>query len=642
MTREELEKLNASYIEEVVPLLTVGLGRPDAELEARTAPPLNAEQFQPYNREGYINYATRRIRERYARSSSQMIEQGQEWVQYLKPKLNNFYPLLTDFDKQHVIPSTCASTVTPAFTDLDYVGSLAAGDLNFEYEQEIIDTVIEYYKPYIEKYRAEIDPSLSAPRGKGAGWPFPARASDRLRADIILILSAAIAMGGKKAGMTLAEMFQFLSMYHGDSFLVRGERRQHSPKVFPAILRDGVHFSANLEMRVREIYMSPKFAVIWNRVFAKTVIALLLKTDIHNPDKQVIAGKISEWSKNKWKVYALDHSGFDRRHGGKRGLQLIKTLATLMGSPSDDLITEATVPLLTWFRGDPVIAHEFLQLPSGISITTPIGFIGGWAGCVGAIRYALKKVGLKSGVLETKGKLWDALLYGDDTVIALSPDCPFTVEDIKEGYESVGLKIDEEAVVRYLGTVYSPGSFKGSCDLGYPTGRAVQNTFAPEREKLYPFSTIGYIARLYLLGDARAREFHSLMLKMWDVQKLGPPFAFGDREKILNTLVVDAMKKGHTIGQIDDAFNVFTHGLGEQGVAYLPDDIQEMLGDFLGANSYVDLSDITAAAQKLEIPEELIKSYALMIDDFPAYYERTIEQTVQYLNLSYSRGDLVY
>lgn len=603
-----------------------------AGIEGRQSTPPLSPSFENYSRPGYIAWKTKKIRSRYDQSVYDFVRDGEEWAWKMTTVINKYSPLLTDFDNREVLPSLCSSIIKPAYTDLDNLGQLQI-DSDFEYSDEVVKAVIGYYKKFFDP---NLDVSLSMPRGKNTGYPTPAIASSRRRSDILLTFHAALVSGAKKQKLSLSDLFQFLQPYHGEAFLIRGERLQDSGKVFPARLREGLFFTKNLQKRVREIYFSPKFAVIWNRKAAKRALAAILKSDIHTPMKPEIQAKITSWMNKKWKIFPLDHSGYDRHHGGRRGEQIARVAAEAFNMSIDDLLEEMKVPILSWFRGEPVLSRELEQLPSGISMTTVLGCVGNLCSMVASMSDLLQLS--PSQVMEKRGELWDCLLYGDDTLIAVNPVTGLThVDQFKPAFERLKLKIDEEAVIRYLGVVYGGGTFDGSYDLGYPVGRAVSLMYSPERVKVYPFNVIGYIARLELL-KTKGKEFHNMTLSMWP-SDFKEPFRFEDRHKVLRELVKKAARSGHLIGLLDDVFNILTHGLGDEAPGLYPEDMD--IADLLGV-THVDLEDPVEAAVRLEISKGLVNDLSKLISDLPRYYDHTLTSLVNHEKLQWRPNDLVF
>lgn len=604
-------------------------------------PPLPSSYY-PNRRGGFVEKKVQTLKKRYSFSRYDIVDEMKTYVGFCH-KISRLYdPLFSQFDKDEILPTTCAMGFTkPHHTDLEFLGELDPEHRSsFNYDPAHLEAMNKFYSKYKVKDHGD-DYSLSFPRGKNLGFPHPISGKRRGLTDVLLALHVALALGGRKAGMTLEEVTRFLESYHGPDFFLYAERYQNTARPQPLRLIEGDYVSTSFEFRVRGIYMSSKYKVAWNRRFVKKVLKDIMNHPAHNQDRSAIIKTIKRYKDLGWLIKATDISRFDQAHGGERGEEIVSLMCKIWGSESDkvSLMHEFNSTLLTMTREGAFDIEGRPILPSGASFTTVLGCVGNSTIVIGVVSVLLG-VSYDEAV-NLHGSSWDYLAWGDDLLLFLK-DKSITDQDIIDAYASFMIKVDFEPATRYLGTLYGPGEYTGSITLGYPVSRAVQTQWFPERQKLYPFNTIGYVARLQLMDQSAAPIFHEMTMKMWDEEKQGPKFAFSDKSEVLLALLPEVQKHSDKIGEIDDVLNLFVHGLaGEIG----PDQITG-LGDFeefLGLGQ-VDVSD---PAQFLrndvdDVPISIIGDIKQLQNGDFSVYKRIMISMVEFYNLTWRMGDVLY
>lgn len=369
------------------------------------------------------------------------------------------------------IQSTCAiSFKKPSHFALDETGAMALDETDFMYDEEIVTSVADWYKKFDDgQYEEE---SLSIPRGKNTGWPFFISGSDRTASDLILYITAKYVTSRQQAGYSLFDIRSELRPYYGEPILAYGERMQHTPKDIPLNTNRGWQISNAFEPRVRAILMAPKIDLIYNRQPVKRVLHMIKNHPVHTQDRPTIVKRISDMQSRFKHVVAVDHSGFDRRHGGRRGLQLIKALERLGGVGNGSFTTEFMTKALVPYMDAIYETTPGNTLYSGISTTTLVGCIGNLCSAVAALGHL---TGQGPGqVIESFGKTWDLLAWGDDSVLGSD----FSIQELSSSYEKFALKVDQEKITKYLGDYYQQGV------RPYPVYRVLQTSLFPERPKL--------------------------------------------------------------------------------------------------------------------------------------------------------------
>lgn len=597
-------------------------------------PPLSTE-FRKLSPHGYVGRKIMDVNRRYRGSINSVEDEFDRFCDTLTRVVHDFRPLLTDFDLEEVLPSTCALGIhKPAHTDLEALGYLGV-DNDFEYSDDVIDAVVNFYKMYVP---AKVDRSLSLPRGKNIGYPFPISGGQRLVNDIFLGASAALSIGMDKAGLTtLQDLYSFLEIYHGPCFTPQGERYQHTAKVQPIGLTDALISSNNFEPRVRIINMSPKVSVARMRSQIKRFLSCLLATPVHTQDRGGISDAIKMMGRFT-SVFAVDFSKFDFRAGGLRGKQMCKVLGAVLGDQRfyDDLITDFNTPLYAYAHRNAYIGRGDLMLKSGMGSTTLIGCV---CNLVTAVSVVSDVLGLSpSQALAQLNQSWSLLSWGDDTVLGFR-SLKISQDELREAYAKYHMDVDFEPTIKYLGSNYLQGDFEGTFRPGYSIGRAIQQQFFPERQKDYPFSTVGYIARLELIGAA-ARDFHNLMKNHWNVELLGPYFDFAETKTVLRSLLPEVQKRSDKIAQLDDVLNLFTHGIydTDSSLVDIDDDYLSLLGDA----GFAKLDDPAEFLIDNSVPVSVVQLVGKIQNGDFQQYQNLLFTVQRELNLSWVKGSVVY
>jgi len=589
----------------------------------------------------YVKKKLSDVIKRYDNKLLARMEVSAEYMRLLDTLWDAFFPMLTDYDKEEVAPVTCAKSMwKPTHTDLDELSQQIYPN-DFTYSDELISSIVKYYLPRKSKKPIK----LSLPRGKNVGSPYVISGANRKLSDVFLIVSAIIALGAEAKGWTLEELTKFIESYHGPCMTIWASRTQDTGKQMPIVTGHTATWSTNFEPRVRGIFISPKFHVVMNRRPVKEFANTIFESNLHTQSRKDIQTRMDFWKQNKWLIFAVDYSKYERHIGGERAKSIIKVISGFCGNRAgENIMTEFSLPILMFGRSGAFTLPGGNILASGLSATSLIGNVGNDLNTSQALSYILgikpEEVFLK--LQSEKDKDIGGLLFGDDAVIAFSPTCAANYgsrddlqSKLKEAYAKTKMTIDEEPVVKFLGHVYDSQVFKGTYDKGMATWRAVQQTFFPERLKDFPFSTIGYIARLEMLGD-RAEPFHRTMQRFWDVTRYGPPFTFGARIKRLEALIPEIERHADKISQLDDILQSVYHGLAEEG-----GEIGSELDQFLGLtalvidNPILQLKEMGISRLSLDNLSQLLKG------DF-SVYRMTISHLVDELKLNWRHHDVVY
>lgn len=525
------------------------------------------------------------------------------------------HSLRTEYDQSVILPTTCALGFTkPHHFDLDEKGQLGVQRRFLFPEESVVDATKFYFNLANSVNSTDLaDISVSMPRGKNTGWPTPRAQRSRDQSDMLLALHAAFVRAGVRAQHDLSALVKEIERYHSPVIAVNGERYQHAGKLLPVIInKKEVLFSNNFEPRVRGIYFSPKFCVMWNRFPVKLALHLVLSNPIHTQDRHEIHKKITAAKQQGMVLLSLDVSKFDHSFGRDCGRQLLRTWADILAriysaqlapvpptlSYSDrkqlanriysDFNTEFSIPFLVPNHSGLFISNGAEILSSGLSLTTIVGCLA--SELMGL--YILKKqFGLtRSDVLNGKCLL---LTYGDDMVIGVpksfAKDADALLASCTEVGDEMELKFSAEPTIKFLGQNYDTLKFGNDArDLAYPVGRFLQQQFFPERMKQYPFSAIGTAARLDLLSSTvRDRTFQAIRSFLAeDIRDLN----FSDSTALIMSLMPEVQKYSDKISQLDDILGVMTHGLMDEELMQLEDN--EVYRKLLGLGSIdINFSD---------------------------------------------------
>jgi hypothetical protein len=610
----------------------------DTDAAAALHKPLSAS-LSPARQSGFIGKKLLDVNKRYKIDTYTLEEEFKSFTSFYSRVERAYEHLLTDYSRKIVLPTTCAMGFhKKTHTDMDASRELGVDTASKDrVDPKVNNVVVDWYKKFLVP---DTELKLSLPRGKNIGWPHPIGGRQRELADVLLALNAALALGGRAKGFTLDDLLRFLAQFHGDEFMIEGDRTQHSGKILPSISAAGLLYSQGFEPRVRGIRMSPKVAVAFSRKSVKRLTQTILKHPVHTQDRPVIQQRIRTALSKGWKLYPFDFSKFDYHAGREVAKRAVKLIGDILGSPqvADDLWREISIKLLVFADKKAYFDDSVPVLPSGAGSTTLVG-------CITNMRVSLAVL---SQLLEVPvhtlpsliQKKYDLLLWGDDGLLML-PDLGFDIEPkLIEMFDQSGFPISMEPVARYLGSVYGNYNFDGTYKTGYDVGRAIQTLYFPERLRDYPFSTVGLIARLSLMEDGLAKEFFSVHTShFWDDKVFGPRFQFSDRFAVMDTLLPLLQKQSNKISQIDDILMILTKGVEPDD---LTDDFEfEEFLDLLGQSAF-NISDPLSELDSDSIPPEIKKGIRNIISgQFEDY--QTVLNLIQFkYNLTYRPGDVLY
>lgn len=608
-------------------------------------PPLDGP-YEPISGQQYVQKRSKDIVKRYSRSFAEILESVDAHSKQFGEVVKSFDELLTDYDYEHVLSSTCALGVfKPTHVALDEVGTLGGlGDTT--YSPEVVLAVLEDYQESA-KHVSKEGMKIRLPYGKNTGYPTPVGGTQRELSDLLLGLHASLAVGLKQRGLSIADGSEFLSAYHGPPSSIYGERYQHTAKWMPIISSSGVTWSRRFEPRVRAIFMAPKYMVAYNKPVVNYCLATLLKHPVHIQDRSVFSSTFSKWYEEKRVVTSFDIKKHDQVLGGDRGRQICRLIADVWNNgQADNLLTEFEIPLMVFHQGDCYQRTDTPILASGLSSTTVINCVGQTLLLVAVLSEALKRTPGQILSDFRSGKI-GRLGWGDDCVLAFDPsdvrllqDAPF--QTIKQHASKFNVDIEEEVVDKYLGPIYGPGRLSAS-PIGYSTGRAIQTDFRPERLKVFPFATIGYIARLDMLGD-RAETYHTIREKFWDTEVLGEYFAYSDRTEVMDKAVDKASSAGKQISQLDDVMNSIFHGILDSDLASLTDlggDFEYNFTDLLG-NLSADVTDPARFVSERGLEHYKDSISQIQQGNFEEAYPKFLDSLRRDYKLTMFSGEVIY
>lgn len=383
---------------------------------------------------------------------------GDKFTYYYK----STHHLMTDYDKEHVLPSTCAlGIIKNMSTDFENLGSLGT-NTSVTVSKEVFDSIVKYYQKYDTNDKSF---TLSATRGKNMGYPWPIGGTNRALNDFLLGTSAALVVGNwKEKDSSLEGLYAKIRKYHGEPFSLEGSRTQHTKNERAAVIREGIHSTLNLQGRYRQIAQDPKLAVMDTRPEIKHMLGILLNTPVHNQDRKFISDFVTRYHKLGWFIVAKDYSKFDHHFGGLRGEQIVDLIGTIIKSEKfkkNTFTAFRTRSLIYGYRK----VWEYpgnAVLKSGMGSTSLIGCVGAFTYSIAALSWALRMS--PDRILSLMGTQWDLLDWGDDSVFAFKD--PKWSDALTKGLAHFKLKVEDEPTIKYLGSNYAKGSFKGTMDLG--------------------------------------------------------------------------------------------------------------------------------------------------------------------------------
>jgi hypothetical protein len=538
---------------------------------------------QPIMMSEYLDKRYKDQLKRGTRSFVELMDAQKQFSILAKSIDNSFSPFITDFDREFVLDSTCAIGIwKPTHFSIEEIGFMGRNN-EFTYPESLMSLVRDVYAGYLGP---EPD-SYTLPLGRNVGYPYPVGGLNRSASNALLATAAMLTSEFQDKGRSIQELMDFLTMYHGKPHTIYAERFQHHAKAKPVKLMDRWLETLNLECRTRAIYMDPKVMVMWMKKRVNRLLRAVLSVPFHDPNKPTIKKAIDKYLAGGFHVFSQDFSKFDQRHGGKRGRQLVQLAGDVLRDPTyvSDMAYNMSLPL-------PIPTHMlYMQrvdgpiLTSGSADTTVRNCMGNLTGCSFAISRAFdieESTVVKALSNSVSSELIGGLGYGDDGVLAISKKFgsrDAVMKQLQKGFAAADLEIDYEPSLKFLGFQYSKGEYGGSFDTGYPVGRFIQQQFFPERQKVFPFATIGFIARLALVTESKQREIFEVMKKnFWDETILGPKFDFNDRLNVLESLEPEIAKAGSKISQVDDILQIFLHGLDDTYDIEIPEEFRKFIG----------------------------------------------------------------
>jgi hypothetical protein len=606
--------------------------------------PLPIQAKKPQDHPAFVRKKTLDYVKRYDRTWLDLTEAFSEFTSRYEKAISISKDLLTDYDKEIVLPTTCALSIwSSASTDLDQIGDINI-DRKFKYSDDIMNAVESFYLQFGSQ--VDEDKSLSMPRGKFIGFPFMIGGADRASNDAYLSISAALVTGFRAAygqDVPLEDLYAFLYAFHGAPFSMEGSRQQHTSKERLIVLKDGMKSSVNFNPRYRIICMDPKISTMWIRPAIKKMLQIIQKHPIHTQDRSEITTRIDKAKAAGWGIFASDHSKFDFRHGGDRGRQQLVLHGSILkdSNYTRDATYAFNMRFFSYSRREVwELPGDFL-LKSGMGTTTLVGCTGNVSSIIGALSLAMKVS--PSTVTSQFQSTWDALAWGDDSVIMLKD--PSLWPAVQKAFLDLRLEVAEEPTVKYLGNNYLKGQFEGSMDTGYSIGRFIQQQFFPERPKDYPFNLVGYISRLDLIGDS-AKSIHDKMLPHFEELGLREPFDYNSRHAELESLLPLVEKQASKIAQLDDVMQLFLHGMDEFD---LSGDLDPVYVKLLGLTMTADLTDPAAFLAKVEkekgnsrVSQRLIQQVAKLATGDLSVYRDILLSLSHDLRAQYSQGSVIY
>jgi hypothetical protein len=392
--------------------------------------------------------------------------------------------------------------------------------------------------------------SLSAPRGKFMGWPFPTPGSDRVTGNVIAV--ALIRLIESYSSRNLRELEEIVVSTVGvEAMTIGGERIMHTSKNLPSFMRDGRIEKSDIEPRVRLMAMSPKLHVMYNRRVVKDLLNCVIKPNpLHPVDKGKISQRINLARKKGWFIRAYDQAAFDRQHGKDRLRSVLDTVGELVSKKErDDLQYELGVPLK---MPEGPIYRDFPMLLSGASSTTVIG-------CVASQLALASVLPLLGYTWNDFGSKWDALIWGDDLLMMIDRDIP--EEDVISAYNEIGLNVSYEDKQKFLGYIYD------SDYNSYPSFRLFQNLF-PERIKNAPLFKLGVYSKLTIFNRLPRKET-AQTISRHAMRILGEEYEFDatamlepwSRNIYVKAGIEEAQKISGGIGALDDIIYSLGHAV---------------------------------------------------------------------------------
>lgn len=476
----------------------------------------------------FMNVLERKRQRLYSASVQEALDGYWRYVDILKRLYEAYKPLLNSYDIEQLLPTTTAlSYMKPHHTQLDERGYIYK-QRNYTLPQELEEVLVQYYRPWIAKCLNEV--SLTITLGKNPGWPTPKGGRSDEEGDMLAAIHAAVAVGAHANGWSLATLIATLEGMFGKSFTIPGFRHQMKDGWFFEKYLEGTVYFLNSMFRVRAINMNLLLSKCFNNPYVKPALHGVLASDMHTQDRTVMSNRIYSWKKKGWHYVATDFSRYDFHMGFQHGKSCLR-IASRASCPNwepmyNDLCTEFDTDNILYDRNGLYITPGGAYLSSGISTTSLVGSIGSHI-------ITLEMVHLLTGwdyahCQREHMRSWDAITFGDDAVFAISDTIilpqwkPFDFDKVLPEVSKVtGMTITKETSMRFLGYHYIMDDYPDA-PIGYQNWRFVQQMAFPERRKVYPFTFIGYAARMTLIPEReRAIAIHNANKPFFEELDLG-------------------------------------------------------------------------------------------------------------------------
>lgn len=579
------------------------------------------------------------LRKRFDLSVTERFADIQREIILMDKVFGAFGDMMTAYDKESVWPNVCISGIKAPSTDLDQLGHVGR-DRDRTYSPELLAEVAANYKRY---KKVSKDHSISMPRGRNACYPFLVSGANRIASDLFLAIQAALAQGAHRRNWSLADLQRFLESYHGPAFQLQSERYQDKGKLLQIHPVEGDFVSKAVFKWARMIFLSPKHAVMFWRPLIKDGLETLLNTPMHTQDRGQILKWVQEQQKKKWTMMAVDAKRYDQQMRVSILEQMFVPFSQLTGCSKEqwqDFVTELRTPLLLMSRQGLFWDDTGPILSSGAGPTTLFGCLGSDLEVLDGFATFMKKS--PSAANAARGISWDYKGWGDDLMVAWDPSLG-TSQQLLDSFKKNNFEVEQEPMIKYLGFIYARADGKPAERVGYSVASMISRQDFPERKKIYPFTTIGYLGRLEALPDDIRAEYHKRRARFWSPD-MGPYFQYQERHKILQSLLQEAEKHSAQIGQLDDILAFLTHGLGAEYLDVIGvDDEDDIWSQLLG----VQQADVT---DPMKFISEVLPDYAkhvqpmvakILKGDFSAYVPLLHAVTAQG-NFFWRNGDVLY
>jgi len=518
--------------------------------------------------------------------------------------LQLFGHLLSDYDVLQLMNSTCAlGLIPPRHSYLEESGTIQFGN-DMKYSDSVIRRTAEDIKPtYSNKVKY-----YSIPRGTNPGWPFFVPGTRRELTNKFLLISAAIALGARKVKSSLSSLLGTLSTDFGHPIHLSGERFSHTDKEMIANYAEGIYTSTSFHFRVRMILMVSKISVIFNKPEANNLLDAILKSSFNFQDRSIMH-PVQTYLTNsmEWVQLPTDIKKYDHHIRGERLQSILKIINAIDPSiNTDNFITEMNGTIVTAYQGSLYTQSDTSypqMLVSGASPTTVIGTLGSrmfWNNFKAEVskrfhvnlREADNRT-INPGNIADSLKHFDTVHYchGDDNWGAIRVEVFKKLfkhtDDFLQFYGEINkIEVKLEDLSKFLGFVSGNNNFQGTITTGTPVYRFIQSLIYPERRKQYPFTVVGYIAKVLMQDSQLHSELHNLVLQIWDnplfTLDLGPKFEWKDRQKVLDDLKILLLKHPEKLSQLNEEVLRLTSGLTEHyNLLDLPPELSNLL-DIMG------------------------------------------------------------